>query len=95
MVNYAHLTKMLDGLFGLKISKGAIANMLSRALEPFAKCAEEIAETVRNSPVIASDETSPPRQGSGALAVDIRRDNGSLDHTDARQDCADRVPRQG
>ena len=58
MVSYVRLAEMLDGLFGLKISEGAIANMLARAAEPFAKCAEEIAETVRNSPVIASDETS-------------------------------------
>jgi hypothetical protein len=28
MVSYARLAEMLDGLFGLKISKGAIANML-------------------------------------------------------------------
>jgi transposase len=48
---------MLDGLVGLKISKGAIANVLARTAEPFAECAEKIEEVVRNSPVIASDET--------------------------------------
>jgi transposase len=63
MVSYARLAEMLDGLFGLKISEGAIANMLARAAEPFAKCADEIAETVRNSPVIASDETSARVKG--------------------------------
>jgi transposase len=58
MVSYARLAEMLEGLFGLKISEGAIANILARAAEPFAECAQTIHETVRNSPVIASDETS-------------------------------------
>jgi transposase len=63
MVSYARLAEMLEGLFGLKISEGAIANMLARAAEPFAECAEAIRETVRNSPVIASDETSARVKG--------------------------------
>ena len=63
MVSYARLAEMLEGLFGLKISEGAIANMLARTAEPFAECAEKIAETVRNSPVIASDETSARVKG--------------------------------
>lgn len=58
MVSYSRLTELFDGLLGLKISEGAIANMLARAQKPFAASAEKIAETVRNSPVIASDETS-------------------------------------
>src|SRR5215470_3953828 len=63
MVSYARLAEMLDGLFGLKISEGAIANMLARAAQPFAECAQTIHETVRNSPVIASDETSARVKG--------------------------------
>jgi transposase len=43
MVSYARLAEMLEGLFGLKISEGAIANMLARTAEPFAECAEKIA----------------------------------------------------
>src|SRR5450631_1200071 len=58
MISYARMTEMLDGMFGLKISEGAIANMLARAETPFAAHAVEIAQVVRNSPVIASDETS-------------------------------------
>jgi transposase len=58
MVSYNRMTEVLDGLFGLKLSEGAIANMLARAAKPFAARADEIAETVRRSPVIASDETS-------------------------------------
>jgi transposase len=63
MVGYARLAEMLEGLFGLKISEGAIANMLARAAEPLAECAQTIHETVRNSPVIASDETSARVKG--------------------------------
>jgi transposase len=63
MVGYERLAEMLEDLFGLKISEGAIANMLSRAVKPFGKCAEAIHETVRNSPVIASDETSARVKG--------------------------------
>ncbi len=58
MVSYSRLTEVLDGLFGLKISEGAIANMLARAAIPFAASSAAIAAIVRNSPVIASDETS-------------------------------------
>ena len=63
MVSYARLREVLDGLFGLKISEGAIANMLARAADPFAAQAALIAGTVRNSPVIASDETSARVKG--------------------------------
>jgi transposase len=63
MVGYARLAEMLEGLYGLKISQGAIANVLARAAEPLADCAQTIHETVRNSPVIASDETSARVKG--------------------------------
>src|SRR6516225_4844342 len=63
MVSYARLAEMLNDLFGLKISEGAVANMLARTAEPFAECAEAIHEAVRNSPVIASDETSARVKG--------------------------------
>ena len=58
MISYNRMTEVLDGLLGLKLSEGAIANMLARAQKPFAANAAVIAETVRQSPVIASDETS-------------------------------------
>ncbi len=58
MVSYSRMTEVLDGLFGLKLSEGAIANMLARAEQPFARQADAIASTVRASEVIASDETS-------------------------------------
>jgi transposase len=34
MVSFARLAEMRDGLLGLKISKGAIANMLERTAKP-------------------------------------------------------------
>ena len=58
MVSYNRLTEAFGGLFGLKISEGAIANMLARSARPFAHEAEKIAAIVRGSPVISSDETS-------------------------------------
>jgi transposase len=63
MVSYARMAEMLEDLFGLKISEGAIANMLARTAEPFSECVQTIHETVRNSPVIASDETTARVKG--------------------------------
>ena len=57
------LVEMLKGLFGLEISEGAIANMLSRAAEPFIVEAGRIEAEVRAAPVIASDETSARVEG--------------------------------
>ena len=58
MVSYSRMTQMLAGLYGLEISEGAIANMLARSQAPFAAKAGGIAEIVRTSAVIASDETT-------------------------------------
>ena len=63
LMSYKRLTEALDGLFGLDISQGAIANMLARAGKPFAAHADTIASTVRASAVIASDETSARVKG--------------------------------
>jgi transposase len=63
MVGFKRLTELCEGLFGLTISQGAIANMLARMGEPFGAAAEQIAATVRGSEVIGSDGRSsrPPR----------------------------------
>jgi transposase len=63
MISYARMIEMLDGVFGLTISEGAIAKMLARAEAPFAAKADKIAATVRASEVIASDETSARVKG--------------------------------
>ncbi len=57
------LTEVCQGLFGLTISQGAIANVLSRVGEAIAAPAERIAAEVRASEVIASDETSARVKG--------------------------------
>jgi transposase len=63
MVGYKRLTEVCDGLFGLSISQGAIANMLARAGKAFKVPAERIAQEVRLSEVVASDETSARVKG--------------------------------
>jgi hypothetical protein len=96
VVGYARLAEMLEDLFGLKISQGAIANILSRAAEPLAERAQTIHKTVRNSPVIASDETSARVKGMTFWQWTFRRLDvrGPPDRTDARQDRAGRFPRR-
>ena len=63
MVSYNRLVEMLDGLFGLRLSEGAIANMLERAAPRFAAAGQLIEADVRAAPVIASDETSARVEG--------------------------------
>jgi len=63
MVGYKRLTEVCQGLFGLTISQGAIANMLARVGEALRPPAERIAEEVRASEVVASDETSARVRG--------------------------------
>jgi transposase len=63
MIGFKRLTEVCQGLFGLTISQGAIANVLARVGEAIAAPAERIAATVRDSEVIASDETSARVKG--------------------------------
>jgi transposase len=63
MVGFKRLTEVCQGLFGLTISQGAIANMLARVGEALRPPAERIAAQVRASAVIASDETSARVKG--------------------------------
>jgi transposase len=63
MIGYKRLTEVCQGLFGLTISQGAIANMLARVGDAMAAPAERIAAEVRASEVVASDETSARVKG--------------------------------
>jgi transposase len=63
MIGFKRLTEVCQGLFGLTISQGAIANMLARVGAAIAAPAERIAAEVRASEVIASDETSARVKG--------------------------------
>jgi transposase len=57
-IGLQRLACLLDEVFGLAISEGALANMLARAQAPLSMAAGQIAEAVRRSPVVGSDETS-------------------------------------
>jgi transposase len=63
-LHYAHaigmerLAALMDELFGLSISEGAISNILARAREPLVGAAATIEAVVVASPVVCSDETS-------------------------------------
>jgi len=52
------LAALMDEIFSLTISEGAISNMAARAREPLLAAAATVRETVPASPVVCSDETS-------------------------------------
>lgn len=57
-ISFARLVVLLDEVFGVEISEGAIGNILARTQAPLVAAAEAIGEEVRASPVVGSDETS-------------------------------------
>jgi transposase len=57
-ISFQRLSRLLEELFGLAISEGAIANILARSQKPFLDQAEAITEHVRRAEVIGCDETS-------------------------------------
>jgi transposase len=63
-LHYAHaigmerLALLMDELFSLSISEGAICNILARAREPLLAATAAIEKVVLASPVVCSDETS-------------------------------------
>src|SRR5207244_8121592 len=62
-IGFERLVRLLDEVFGIRISEGAIANMLVRAATPLTAAAETTAAAVRGSKVVASDETSARVEG--------------------------------
>src|SRR5467141_2393412 len=62
-IGFQRPARLLDEVFGVRISEGAIANMLARAGTPLTAAAETTAAAVRNSKVVASDETSARVEG--------------------------------
>jgi transposase len=62
-IGFERLAQLLEEVFGLRISEGAIANLLARAQTPLAASAATIAAEVRASKVVASDETSARVKG--------------------------------
>jgi transposase len=63
-LHYAHaigmqrLVQLMDEIFSLSISEGAISNILARAREPLLAATAPIRAAVLASPVVCSDETS-------------------------------------
>ena len=57
-ISFQRLSRLLDEVFGLPVSEGAIANILARSQKPFLDQAETITEHVRRAEVIGCDETS-------------------------------------
>ena len=61
---FERLAQLLDEVFGIRISEGAITNLIARAETPLTATAATIAAEVRASPVVASDETSARVKGN-------------------------------
>jgi transposase len=57
-ISFQRLVRLMTEVFGVIISEGAIANILARAQAPLVTAAESLAQAVRASPVVGSDETS-------------------------------------
>ena len=62
-IGFERLSRLMEEVFGLTISEGAIANLLARAAPRLEAAAEEIARAVRQAKVVASDETSARVEG--------------------------------
>jgi len=56
-ISFVRLEGMLSDLFGVKISQGALANMLKRSAVPFAARKAAIIKDLRRADMVASDET--------------------------------------
>lgn len=76
-IGMQRLATLMEEIFSLTLSEGAISNMLARAREPLLAAAATIRATVLASPVVCSDETSARVRGKnwwewvfiGSLAV--------------------------
>ena len=62
-ISFQRLARLMAEVFGLTISEGAIANILARAQAPLLAAAAPIAQAVRGSSVVGSDETSARVRG--------------------------------
>jgi transposase len=57
-IGFERLARLLEEVFGVTISEGALVNILARAKAPLVRAAEPIAAAVRQSAVVGSDETT-------------------------------------
>ncbi len=63
-ISYKRIRQMFSDVWGLKISEGAIANIIKRAEKAFVSQAAKIEQVVRGSPVVCCDETGSRVSGS-------------------------------
>ncbi len=56
-VSFARLEGLFGDVFGLKLSQGALANMLHRGHRPFHKAKRKVVRHLRQADMVASDET--------------------------------------
>lgn len=56
-IAFERLSRTLRDLFGVKLSEGALVNMLKQAAGTFAAQTERIRDNLMAAPVLASDET--------------------------------------
>jgi transposase len=57
-ISYSRMQQMLGEVFGLEMSEGAIANLLSRVKEQLQSSVDGIMQRLRSSRLVCSDETS-------------------------------------
>ena len=57
-MSFQRLIRLMTEVFGVTISKGAIADIVARARAPLVGAAQPLAQAVRTSPVVGSDETA-------------------------------------
>lgn len=57
-ISYGRMQQMLKEIFGLEISEGAIANLLTRVKGQLETQVNEIRQAIRNARLVCSDETS-------------------------------------
>jgi len=62
-ISFERLERMLTDLFGVKLSQGALANMLKRSHAPFSARKIEIIKDLRCADMVASDETGMRIEG--------------------------------
>ena len=94
MVGYKRLAEVCQGLFGLTISQGAIANMLARVGEAIAAPADRIAAGGARQRGHRQRRDECAREGQDLVAVDVRLRHGRLFRhgREPRQERADGVP---
>jgi transposase len=57
-VSYERLSQLMENLYGLKISEGAIANLLKRVNQKLEAPVQRILERIQSARIVGSDETS-------------------------------------